>query len=81
MSKQEASRTRTGSGRDLSHIMMFEVEEVLGPYRSPKVVLYNKNKISQKDALYAVRAGEYNDNVLCLDKRQFVALFRDGKDE
>ena len=65
---------------DTSHIKMFEVVEVLGPYQRPKVVLFNKNKISYDEALQVVRADEYNENVLCMEKAQFIALFRDGKE-
>ena len=65
---------------DLSHVMMFEFEEVCGPHRTPKVVLFNQNKISQDEALRFVDAGEYNENVVVLEKRQWIALFRDGKE-
>ena len=66
---------------DLSHIKMFECEEHLGPYLRPKVVLFNSNRISLEEAFKYVRAGEFNENVLCLDKIQFISLFRDGKDQ
>ena len=66
--------------KGLEQVKMFEVTEVLGPYETPKVVLFNKNRISYDEALWCVRAGEYNDNVVCLEKRQFYAIFRDGKE-
>lgn len=64
----------------LSHIMLFEVTHQIGPYEMEKVVLFNINKITQEEALRCVKAGEYNDNVLCIPKTQWISLFRDGKD-
>lgn len=63
---------------DLSHISMIEYEETLGPYRTPKVALYNNTKLTADEAFKFVRAGEYNVNVLELDKRQWIALFKNG---
>lgn len=65
---------------DTSHITMFECVEELGPYQMPKVVLFNKNKLTADEAFRFVRAGEYNDNIVVLEKRQWVALFKNGKD-
>lgn len=65
---------------DLSHIRMLECEEQLGPYRMPKVVLFNQNKLTADEAFRFVQAGEYNDNIVVLEKRQWIALFRDGKE-
>ena len=66
--------------KGLEQVKMFECTEVLGPYERPKVVLFNKNRISRDEALWCVRAGEYNENVVCLEKGQFLAVFRDGKE-
>lgn len=65
---------------DLSHIKVIEYDEEIGPYRREMVALFNENKISLEDAVRLVRAGEYNDNVLWIPSRQFVALFRDGRE-
>lgn len=66
---------------DLSHIMMFEIEEDYGPLQFSKVVLFNENRITQEEALRLVRAGEYNDNVLVIPEKQFISLFLDGKED
>lgn len=65
---------------DLSHIMLIEFEEQIGPYRTEQILLYNENRISEAEALRLARAGEYNENVLIISKRQWIALFRDGKE-
>ena len=65
---------------DLSHIKMFEVEHQIGPYITGEVVLFNINRISQKEAVDCVEAGRYNDNVLVLPKKQWISLFRNGKE-
>lgn len=67
--------------KDLSHIMMFEVEEDYGSFQLPKIVLFNENRITQEDAMRLVRAGEYNDNVLVLPKKQWLSLFCNGKED
>lgn len=65
----------------LSHVMLVEVEQELGPYRMDAVVLFNANRISQEEALKHVEAGEYNKNVLLLPKSQWISLFRDEKED
>lgn len=60
---------------DLSHIKMLECVEELGPYRMPKVVLFNSSKLSPEEAFVKVQAGEYDDNIVVLEKRQWEALF------
>lgn len=62
----------------LSHIGILECVEELGPYKMPKVVLFNKNKLTSDEAFHFVRSGEYNDNVLILNKSQWVSLFENG---
>ena len=62
--------------KGLEQVKMFECVEEIGPYERPKVVLFNKSKISYDEALYCVRAGEYNPNVICLERDQFYAVFR-----
>lgn len=66
---------------NLSHIKMSEVKWCIGPYEMDKVILFNKNRISHADAVRFVQAGEYNENVLCIPKKQYVALFRDGREK
>ena len=63
---------------DLSHIGMLEYEEHLGPYRMPKVALFNQNKLTADEAFRFVQAGEYNDNIVVLEKSQWIALFKNG---
>ena len=65
---------------DLSHIKMFECVEELGPYQMPKVVLFNNNKLTADEAFRCVQAGEYNDNIVVLEKRQWIALFKNGEE-
>lgn len=63
---------------DLSHIMMLEYVEELGPYQSPKVALFNSNKLTADEAFRFVQAGKYNDNIVVLEKRQWISLFKNG---
>ena len=66
---------------DLSHIGLIEYDEHLGPYQMPKVALFNNTKLTADEAFEFIRAGEYNDNIVILEKRQWVALFKNGKDD
>ena len=65
---------------DLSHVKLIEAEHCSGPYRMDKVILFNINRISQEEAAWYAEAGEYNENVLCIPKKQWLALFRDGEE-
>ena len=60
---------------DLSHLALLDIEEDYRSFRIPKIVLFNENQVTQEEALRVVRAGEYNDNVLVVPKRQWVSLF------
>lgn len=61
---------------DLSHVSVIEYEEGYGSLQLEMVALFNHEKITTEDAFRYVRSGEYNDYVLCIPKRQFVALLR-----
>lgn len=65
---------------NLSHIGMIEFEERLGPYVRPKVALFNNTKLTADEAFAKIQAGEYNDNIIVLEKRQWIALFKNGKE-
>lgn len=65
---------------NLSHVKMSEAKEFVGPYEMDMVILFNINRISHAEAIRCAQAGEYNKNVLCIPKQQYVALFRDGKE-
>lgn len=65
---------------DLSHIKMLEYEEILGPYVTPMVAIFNADKLSPDEAFAKVRAGEYDPNILTMPKRQWTALFKNGKE-
>lgn len=65
---------------NLSHVKMSEAKEFVGPYEMDMVILFNINQISHAEAIRCAQAGEYNKNVLCIPKQQYVALFRDGKE-
>ena len=69
-----------GISKPLAHVKLVEYVHEQGPYSTEEVALFNINKISHRDAMWCVEAGEYNDNVLCMTKRQWVSLFRDGKE-
>lgn len=62
---------------DLSHIMLIEAEEALGPYQAPRVILFNKTQVSEEDALRIVNSGEHCDNVLMIPRSQWMSLFLD----
>ena len=66
---------------DLSHIMLIELEEHIGPYRRELVVLFNEKQISEKEAVRLAKADEYNVNVLVIPKKQWVSLFLNGKEK
>lgn len=72
--------TQADTVMDFSHIKMFEVEHQTGPYITEEVVLFNIIRISQEEAADYVEAGRYNDNVLVLPKKQWISLFRNGKE-
>ena len=55
---------------------MIEIDYQIGPHLMEKVVLFNKNRITLEEAIRVVKAGEYNDNVLVMPKKQFVSLFK-----
>ena len=61
---------------DLSHVALIEYKEHIGPYVIDKVILYNENNVTEAEALRIVKADEYNDNVLCMPKKQWLALFK-----
>ena len=65
---------------NLSHVKMSEAKEFVGPYETDMVILFNINRISHAEAIRCAQAGEYNKNVLCIPKQQYVALFQDGKE-
>ena len=64
----------------LNHIMLIEYEEQCGPFREEKVLLYNANRITEAEALRIARSDEYNENVLIIPKKQWISLFRDGRE-
>ena len=65
---------------DFSHIMLFEVDEDYGSFQISKVVLFNKNHLTQEEALRIVKVGEYHPSVLTLPKRQWASLFLNRKE-
>lgn len=65
---------------DLSHVVLLEVDEDYRSFRMSKVVLFNENQVTQEEAIRVVRAGEYNDNVLIIPKRQWTSLFLNAEE-
>lgn len=65
---------------NLSHINMIEYTEECGPHKIPKVVLYNKNKISPDQVIKKVAAEEYDENIVVMNKSQWIGVFKDGKE-
>lgn len=65
---------------DLSHLMLLDIDEDYGSVRASKVVLFNENRVTQEEAIRVVRAGEYNDNVLIIPKRQWISLFLNAEE-
>ena len=61
-------------------VMSIEFVESCGHIEQEMVALYNDNQISEKDALRVIKSGDYNDNVLVIPRRQWISLFRDGKE-
>jgi hypothetical protein len=66
---------------ELSHISLLEYEEVLGPYTTPMVALFNNTKLTPDEAFKKVRAGQYDKNVLTLCKSQWLALFKNETEQ
>lgn len=69
-----------GIAKPLEHVKLIEFSEELGPYRMDKVALVNGNRISEEEAKRCIEAQEYNDNVLCIPKKQWVSLFKDDRE-
>lgn len=65
---------------NLSHINMIEYTEELGAYKRPMVALYNKNKIHSEQVLGAIAAGEYDENIVVMTRAQWIAVFKNGKE-
>lgn len=63
----------------LSHIMLMELEEFIGFHGFEKVMLFNKEKVTEEEALCLVKAGEYNENILVLSRKQWFSLFKNEK--
>lgn len=63
----------------LPHVQLLEATEMIGPYKMEKIILFNCNQINQETAIRYVEAGEYNPNVVVLEKAQWITMFRDGK--
>ena len=61
-------------------VIAIEFTESWGPIEQEMVALYNDNRISEEEALKVVKAGDYNDNVLVIPRRQWLSLFRNGKE-
>lgn len=65
----------------LSHIMLLEFKEQCGPYTKEMVALYNSERMTEAEAFRFISAGEYNDNVLVMPKRQWCALFKNSVEQ
>lgn len=63
----------------LENIMLVEYEEEIGPYKQDKVMLYNEKYITEEEAMRCLRAGEYNENIILITKKQWASLFNSGK--
>lgn len=66
---------------NLSHVMVLDTVRTIGPHQVPEVILFNNYQISAEDALRKVQADEYDKNVLCIPKEQWISLFKDGREE
>lgn len=64
---------------DFSHIKVIEYEKCFGPHKMDEIALFNCHKITEEEAIRCVRTGEYNENVLCIPKSQWISLFCGGK--
>lgn len=65
----------------LGNINVVEFSESYGNIKFEKVAIFNANMISEDDALKMIKAGEYNANVLIMDKKQWINIFCNGKDD
>ena len=61
------------------HVIYFS--ECYGSVEIDKVAVFNANRISEDAALQMVKSGEYDSNVLVMDKKQWINIFCDGKDD
>lgn len=59
---------------------MLEYEETIGPYLMPKVALFNGSKLTADEAFRIISAGDYNDHIVILEKRQWISLFKNGNE-
>ena len=63
------------------HISIIEFSETYGSIEIEKVAIFNENMISEEEAIRLIHLAEYNPNILVMDKKQWVQIFCDGKDE
>lgn len=66
--------------QNLGHISVIEFEEIYGKLKIEKVAIFNANKISEEEALKMIHLAEYNENILVMDKKQWINIFRNGTD-
>ena len=62
------------------------MQETLAPIRArrkefEKVAIYNANVLSEEEAIELVENGIYDSNILIMDRRQYIQIFCNGKEE
>ena len=64
----------------LPHVELIEYTEKIGPYSTEKVAVLNGNHMTEEEALQYIRAEEYHPSIIIMTKKQWVQVFRDGKE-
>ncbi len=67
--------------KDLSHIGLIEITKQYPSFITDEVILFNRNHISEEDAIRYVEADSYNKDVLCISKKQRMSLFLNQSEE
>ena len=60
---------------------IIEFSEVYKNAEFEKVAIFNANMLSEEEAIELVENGIYDSNILIMDKRQYIQIFYDGKEE
>ncbi len=65
----------------LGNIHVIDFSESYGSVEFEKVAIFNANMMSDEEAIKMIEVGEYSPNILVMDKKQWVNIFCNGKEE
>lgn len=65
---------------NFSHLQSIEYDVMIGDHITPKIALFNCNKLPLGVAVKCIENDAFNKYLLTLTKEQYVALFLDDND-